>query len=235
MESNNPFSVALRLILSGDASLTDIVSLSLQVSAASVVISLLIGLPFGALLATKRFWGRGALIILFNALLGLPPVVVGLSIYLLLSRTGPFGFLDILYTPLAMMIAQVVLILPIAIALSRQLLESLHQEYAYFLSSLGLSSWRRMVVLLQDAKAGLVTIALACAGRALSEVGAIIIVGGNINHVTRMMTTAIALETSRGELALAMALGIILLTISLVINIASQLVKSYFERDNQHV
>ena len=235
METTNPFSLALTLIMSGDRDLLEIISLSLQVSGLSVLVSLLIGLPIGALLATKSFWGRGSVIITFNALLGLPPVVVGLMIYLLLSRNGWLGFANILYTPTAMMIVQIILILPIAIALSRQILENLNQEYELLFRSLRLSDWGRMSVLLMDAKSGLITIGLACAGRALSEVGAIIIVGGNINHLTRMMTTAIALETSRGELALAMALGIILLAIALVINIASQLLKTRLERDLHHV
>ena len=235
METTNPFSLALTLIMSGDRDLLEIISLSLQVSGLSVLVSLLIGLPIGALLATKSFWGRGGVIITFNALLGLPPVVVGLMIYLLLSRNGWLGFANILYTPTAMMIVQIILILPIAIALSRQILENLNQEYELLFRSLRLSDWGRMSVLLMDAKSGLITIGLACAGRALSEVGAIIIVGGNINHLTRMMTTAIALETSRGELALAMALGIILLAIALVINIASQLLKTRLERDLHHV
>lgn len=235
METTNPFSLALTLIMSGDRDLLEIISLSLQVSGLSVLVSLLIGLPIGALLATKSFWGRGSVIITFNALLGLPPVVVGLMIYLLLSRNGWLGFANILYTPTAMMIVQIILILPIAIALSRQILENLNQEYELLFRSLRLSNWGRMSVLLMDAKSGLITIGLACAGRALSEVGAIIIVGGNINHLTRMMTTAIALETSRGELALAMALGIILLAIALVINIASQLLKTRLERDLHHV
>ena len=235
MQSTNPFSVAFELIISGNENLLEIVSLSLQVSSLSVIISLVIGLPIGAFLATKQFYGRSIIIIFFNALLGLPPVVVGLGLYLLLSRNGLLGFADILYTPTAMMMAQVLLILPIAIALSRQILEQLHHEYDKLFISLGVTNWQKMKVILIDARASLITIALACAGRALSEVGAIIIVGGNINHVTRMMTTAIALETSRGELALAMALGIILLAIALLINIASQFIKSYLERDYYHV
>ena len=235
MQSTNPFSVAFELIISGNENLLEIVNLSLQVSSLSVIISLVIGLPIGAFLATKQFYGRSIIIIFFNALLGLPPVVVGLGLYLLLSRNGLLGFADILYTPTAMMLAQVLLILPIAIALSRQILEQLHHEYDKLFTSLGVTSWQKMKVILIDARASLITIALACAGRALSEVGAIIIVGGNINHVTRMMTTAIALETSRGELALAMALGIILLAIALLINIVSQFIKSYLERDYYHV
>ena len=235
MQSTNPFSVAFELIISGNENLLEIVTLSLQVSSLSVIISLMIGLPIGAFLATKQFYGRSIIIIFFNALLGLPPVVAGLGLYLLLSRNGLLGFADILYTPTAMMMAQVLLILPIAIALSRQILEQLHHEYDKLFISLGVTSWQKMKVILIDARASLITIALACAGRALSEVGAIIIVGGNINHVTRMMTTAIALETSRGELALAMALGIILLAIALLINIASQFIKSYLERDYYHV
>ena len=234
MTSDNPFSLALTLIATIDQNLVEIISLSLRVSGASALLALALGLPIGALIATRRFWGRGALIAIFNAALGLPPVVVGLSIYLLLSRNGLFGFADLLYSPTAMIIAQFTLVFPIAVALTIGLLEGLNREYDPLFSSLGLSISRRITALLSDGRAGLVTIMLACLGRALSEVGAIIIVGGNINHVTRMMTTAIALETSRGELALAMALGIILLVIALLINIASQFLKAHFDRELGH-
>ena len=234
MTSDNPFSLALSLIATIDQDLVEIITLSLHVSGLSALLALMLGLPIGALIATRHFWGRGALIATFNALLGLPPVVVGLSIYLLLSRNGLFGFADLLYSPSAMIIAQFTLVFPIAVALTIGLLEGLNREYAPLFNSLGLSTSRRIAALLADGRAGLVTIMLACLGRALSEVGAIIIVGGNINHVTRMMTTAIALETSRGELALAMALGIILLIIALLINIASQFLKAHFDRELGH-
>ena len=234
MTGDNPFSLALSLIATIDQDLVEIITLSLHVSGLSALLALMLGLPIGALIATRHFWGRGALIATFNALLGLPPVVVGLSIYLLLSRNGLFGFADLLYSPSAMIIAQFTLVFPIAVPLTIGLLEGLNREYDPLFNSLGLSTSRRIAALLADGRAGLVTIMLACLGRALSEVGAIIIVGGNINHVTRMMTTAIALETSRGELALAMALGIILLIIALLINIASQFLKAHFDRELGH-
>ena len=231
MTNDNPILLAFDLIMSGDQNLTEIVSLSLRVSGLSAFLALIIGLPLGALIATTRFYGRSAVIVIFNALLGLPPVVVGLSIYLLLSRNGVFGFADLLYSPAAMVIAQFTLVFPIAVALTISLLESLNREYGLFFASLRLSNISRIKALLVDGRAGLVTIMLACLGRAISEVGAIIIVGGNINHLTRMMTTAIALETSRGELALAMALGIILLMIALLINMVSQFLKRHFETE----
>ena len=231
MTNDNPILLAFDLIMSGDQNLTEIVSLSLRVSGLSAFLALIIGLPLGALIATTQFYGRSAVIVIFNALLGLPPVVVGLSIYLLLSRNGVFGFADLLYSPAAMVIAQFTLVFPIAVALTISLLEGLNREYGLFFASLRLSNISRIKALLVDGRAGLVTIMLACLGRAISEVGAIIIVGGNINHLTRMMTTAIALETSRGELALAMALGIILLMIALLINMASQFLKRHFETE----
>ena len=231
MTNDNPILLAFDLIMSGDQNLTEIVSLSLRVSGLSAFLALIIGLPLGALIATTQFYGRSAVIVIFNALLGLPPVVVGLSIYLLLSRNGVFGFADLLYSPAAMVIAQFTLVFPIAVALTISLLEGLNREYGLFFASLRLSNVSRIKALLVDGRAGLVTIMLACLGRAISEVGAIIIVGGNINHLTRMMTTAIALETSRGELALAMALGIILLMIALLINMASQFLKRHFETE----
>ena len=234
MTTENPFFLALTLILSADKDLFEIVGLSVTVSGLSASLALITGVPLGALIATRRFFARDSLIIVFHALLSLPPVVVGLSIYLLLSRNGLFGFADILYTPQAMIIAQFVLVFPIAVALTIQLLDGLNREYDKLFSSLGLSAFARIKALLIDGRAGLITIMLACLGRALSEVGAIIIVGGNINHLTRMMTTAIALETSRGELALAMSLGIILLTIAIVINIASQYLKRHFDKALGH-
>ena len=231
MTGENPFLLALTLIISLDSDLMEIITLSLQVSGLSALLALGLGLPCGALLATTRFWGRRAFIACFNALLGLPPVVVGLVIYLLLSRNGLFGFADLLYSPTAMVIAQFTLVFPIAVALTTQLLEGLNREYDMFFRSLSLRPRQRITALLKDGRGELITITLACLGRALSEVGAIIIVGGNINHVTRMMTTAIALETSRGELALAMALGLILLLVALLINIASQVIKARFDKD----
>ena len=211
---------AFGLVASADADLIEIVLLSLQVSLSATLFAALIGLPLGAVLAVSRFPGRGAVLVLINALMGLPPVVVGLLVYLHLSRAGPLGFLGLLYTPTAMIIAQTILIAPIVTALSRQVLEDLHGEYAETFRSLCLS--RRDVVgaLLWDGRFALVTVGLAGFGRAVAEVGAVMIVGGNIDHLTRVMTTAIALETSRGELALALALGIVLMVIALGVNAA---------------
>ena len=213
-------SLALSLILSGDADIVEIVLLSLHVSLSATILACLIGLPLGALVAIGRFPGRNAVLILMNALMGLPPVVVGLLVYLYLSRSGPLGFLGLLYTPTAMIIAQTILITPIVAALSRQVLEDLHAEYADQFRSLCLTRLQSMQALLWDARYSLLTVGLAGFGRAVAEVGAVIIVGGNIDHLTRVMTTAIALETSRGELALALALGIVLLVIALGVNAA---------------
>ena len=212
------FSAALSLILTGDAELWAIVLLSLRVSVFAVLISAVIGMPMGAFLAVAWFPGRRALIILMNALMGLPPVVVGLLVYLMLSRSGPLGVLELLYTPAAMVIAQVVLVTPIVTALTRQVVEMLAVEYSEQLRSLGVSRLASVPVLLWDARMALVTALLAGFGRAIAEVGAVIIVGGNINHVTRVMTTAIALETSKGNLALALALGAILIAIAVAVN-----------------
>ncbi len=212
------FSHALSLILNGDAELWAIVFLSLKVSVFAVLISALIGMPVGAALAVARFPGRRALIVLMNALMGFPPVVVGLLVYLMLSRSGPLGVLELLYTPTAMIIAQVVLVTPIVAALTRQVVEMLAEEYSEQLRSLGVSRLASVPVLLWDARLALITALLAGFGRAIAEVGAVIIVGGNINHVTRVMTTTIALETSKGNLALALALGAILIGIAVAVN-----------------
>lgn len=228
MDILNPFQIALSLLFSGDAELMSIIGLSLSVSLTAVVTSLVIGLPLGAILAAYRFPGRTPLIVISNTFLGMPPVVIGLLIYLLISRAGPLGFMGILYTPAAMMLAQTVLVLPISIALSRQAFESLNAEYAPLFQSLGLGRIARISALVFEARAVLMTIALACFGRAISEVGAVMIVGGNIRHSTRVMTTSIALATSMGELAFAMALGIVLLLVALAVNIASQLLRNSF-------
>ncbi len=212
------FSSALSLILQGDAELWAIVLLSLKVSIFAVLISAVIGMPVGAALAVARFPGRRAVIVLMNALMGFPPVVVGLLVYLMLSRSGPLGVLELLYTPTAMIIAQVVLVTPIVAALTRQVVEMLAEEYSEQLRSLGVSRLASVPVLLWDARLALVTALLAGFGRAIAEVGAVIIVGGNINHVTRVMTTTIALETSKGNLALALALGAILIGIAVAVN-----------------
>ena len=214
--------LALQLVLSGDADLVEIVLLSVQVSITASVVALLIGLPIGALVAVARFPGRSSVLVVMNALMGLPPVVVGLLVYLHLSRSGPLGFLGLLYTPTAMIIAQTILITPIVAALSRQLIEDLHAEYAPLFRSLCLTRLQTMRALLWDARYSLITVGLAGFGRAVAEVGAVIIVGGNIDHLTRVMTTAIALETSKGELALALALGMILLVLALLVNGAVQ-------------
>jgi tungstate transport system permease protein len=212
------FRLAFGLVWSGNADLLEIVVLSLRVSLTAMAIACLIGFSVGAVLAVTRFPGRGATLIAVNALMGLPPVVVGLLVYLHLSRAGPFGWLGLLYTPTAMIIAQTILITPIIAALSRQVLEDLHNEYAEQFRSLSVPRHVEMGALMWDARYSLLTVALAGFGRAVAEVGAVIIVGGNIDHLTRVMTTAIALETSKGDLPLALALGIVLLVIALTVN-----------------
>jgi tungstate transport system permease protein len=209
---------ALRLLAAFDANLAEIVGLSLRVSIAATCLAALIGLPLGALLAIANFRGRAFAILLVNALMGLPPVVVGLIVYLMLSNAGPMGGFGLLYSPAAMIIAQTVLITPIVAALGRQTIEDLKQEYDEQLRALGVGPLRAVPTLLWDGRFSLLTACLAGFGRATAEVGAVIIVGGNINHVTRVMTTAIALETSKGDLALALGLGLILLTIAIAIN-----------------
>ncbi len=212
------FSLAARLIYTGDADLIEIIGLSMGVSLSAVFAACVIGMFLGAAVAVLRFPGRPALIVFLNALMGLPPVVVGLVVYLLLSRTGPFGVFGLLYTPTAMIIAQAILVTPIVAALTRQVIEDLYEEYEEQLKSLGVSGTKLVQTLLWDARYSLVTVALAGFGRAVAEVGAVMIVGGNIDHLTRVMTTAIALETSKGNLALAMALGMILVGVSLIVN-----------------
>ena len=219
-EFGEAFATAFALILEADPALREIVALSLQVSLSAVALSALIGLPLGALLAMVRFPGRGILVSALNALMGLPPVVVGLAVYLMLSRSGPLGELGLLFTPTAMVIAQTILVSPIIAALTFQAVSDLHQEYDEPLRSMGAGPLSRLSALVWDARFTLVTAVLAGFGRAVAEVGAVMIVGGNIKHVTRVMTTAIALETSKGELALALALGVILVTIALSVNMA---------------
>jgi tungstate transport system permease protein len=214
------FRLALQFVLTADPDLLEIIGLSLRVSVSAVAMACLIGLPLGAAVAIGRFRGRVGVIVLLNALMGLPPVVVGLLVYLLLSNAGPLGWLQLLYTPTAMIIAQTVLITPIVAALSREVVEQLHTEYAEQFRSLCVPRGRAVGALLWDARYSLLTVALAGFGRAVAEVGAVIIVGGNIDHLTRVMTTAIALETSKGDLALALALGIVLVTIALTVNAA---------------
>jgi tungstate transport system permease protein len=216
---------ALRLVVHGDAALLQIVALSLQVSFAAVLAAALVGLPFGALLAVARVPGRGALVIATNALMGLPPVVAGLLIYLLLSRSGPLGAFGLLFTPTAMVIAQAVLVAPILAALSRQMLEAMWDEYAEQLHSFRVSAAQAVPTLLWDGRLALLTVLLAGFGRASAEVGAVMIVGGNIDGFTRMMTTTIALETSKGDLPLALALGAVLMVIVLGVNAVAQVVR----------
>ncbi len=212
------FGLAARMIAALDPDLVEIVALSLRVSLAAVALAALIGLPLGAALALLRFPGRRALTVAVNAMMGLPPVVVGLIVYLLLSRAGPLGVLGLLFTPAAMIVAQVLLVTPIIAALTRQVAEDLWAEYEEQLRSLGSSPARAIPTLLWDGRFSLVTAVLAGFGRASAEVGAVMIVGGYNDQVTRVMTNAIALETSRGDLALALGLGIILLLLSLTIN-----------------
>jgi len=220
------FTIAFQLVSSFDPDLAEIVALSLKVSLSAVLFSALMGLPLGAALATSRFKGRNVLIIIVNALMGLPPVVVGLLVYLGLSNAGPFGWMQLLYSPTAMIIAQTILVTPIITALTREIIEPLNGEYQEYFKSLCLTRWQRLTALLWDARYGLLTVGLAGFGRAIAEVGAVIIVGGNIDHLTRVMTTAIALETSRGDLSMALALGIVLLTIALTVNAAVMMIRN---------
>ena len=209
---------AFRLIAALDTGLAEIVLLSLKVSLSATFLAALVGLPLGALVAVANFPGRSVVILIINALMGLPPVVVGLIVYLMLSNAGPMGSFGLLYSPAAMIIAQTVLITPIIAALSRQTIEDLRAEYDEQLRALGVGPLRAVPTLIWDGRFSLATTLLAGFGRASAEVGAVIIVGGNINHVTRVMTTAIALETSKGDLALALGLGMILLTIAVGVN-----------------
>ncbi|MFL1463691.1 ABC transporter permease [Roseococcus sp. DSY-14] len=217
---------ALDLVLAADPVLARIVALSLRVSLTALLVAACIGLPIGALLAVARFPGRGAVLTLLNALMGLPPVVVGLLVYLLLSRSGPLGPWGLLFTPTAMVIAQAVLITPILAALSRQVLEALWEEYGEQLRSLGAGPLRAVPTLLWDGRFALLTVLLAGFGRAAAEVGAVMIVGGNIEGFTRVMTTAIALETSAGNLPLALALGMVLMAVVVLVNALAQLLKA---------
>lgn len=221
---------ALQLVLTGDPTLIAIVRLSLIVSLSAVVCAALIGIPFGALIALTRFPGREAAVIVLNALMGLPPVVVGLAIFLLLSRSGPLGSLGLLFTPQAMVIAQTVLVAPIIAALSRQTIEDLWVEYRDELAAMNVGPLGRVATLVWDARFSLVTALLAGFGRAAAEVGSIIIVGGNIDGLTRTMTTAITLETSKGDLPLAVGLGLVLIAIIVVINALAWIARRSGER-----
>ena len=216
------FTAALGLISGADPAVLAIVLLSLRVSLTAVLIAALVGLPLGAALAVGRFPGRRGLILACNALMGLPPVVAGLLVYLALSRSGPLGSWGMLFSPAAMVVAQVVLITPILAALSRQVLEGFWEEYEEQLRSFGTSRWQAVPTLLWDGRFALLTVLLAGFGRASAEVGAVMIVGGNIEGFTRVMTTAIALETSKGDLPLALALGMVLMAIVLGVNALAQ-------------
>ena len=224
------FRAAFGLIASADGTLVEIVALSLRVTLSAVAVACAIGMPLGAALAVTPFPGRGAAVAVLDALMGLPPVVVGLLVYLMLSRAGPLGALGLLYTPTAMILAQAVLVTPIVAALTRSTVAELHREYDELLRSMGAGRARVVATLLWDARLALVTAALAGFGRAAAEVGAVMIVGGNIAHHTRVMTTAIALETSKGELALALGLGIVLMAMALAVNAAVGAARGRAER-----
>jgi len=221
---------ALELVLSADPTLMAIVGLSLSVSLAAVGFAALIGLPAGAAVALIRFPGREATIVTLNALMGLPPVVVGLAVYLLLSRSGPLGAWGLLFTPQAMVMAQTILVAPIIAALARQTIEDLWVEYRDELAALNVGPLRRLATLIWDARFSLLTALLAGFGRAAAEVGAIIIVGGNIEGFTRTMTTAIALETSKGDLPLAIGLGMVLIAIVAIVNALAWIARRAGER-----
>jgi tungstate transport system permease protein len=224
------FGLAFELIAGADPALWSIVWLSLNVSLASTFFACALGLPVGAWVAVARFPGRRAAIVLLNAALGVPTVVVGLVVYLLLSRAGPLGELGILFTPTAIVVAETLLVLPIVAALARQFVESGWEEYREQLVSLGVRLGRAVRTLLWDLRFPLLTVVLAGFGRAISEVGAVMIVGGNIDGVTRVMTTAIALETSKGDLPLALGLGVVLLALVLAVNAAADFLRSWSAR-----
>jgi tungstate transport system permease protein len=226
----NAFATALTLLLNLDDNLLEIVLLSLQVSVSAVVLAALCGFPLGAGLALFRFPGRTLLVVLINALMGLPPVVVGLTVYLMLSRSGPLGGLGLLFTPPAMIFAQWILVTPIVAAMTRQVIEDLWSEYGEQLRSLGTQPHQAVGTLLWEGRYRLFTAVFAGFGRAIAEVGAVLIVGGNIAHATRVMTTAIALETAKGDLALALGLGIILILLSLLINALVYLSQDFAQR-----
>ena len=212
---------AIRLLATFDHRVAEIVGLSLQVSGGAVVLGTLIGLPLGACIAVGRFPGKAGVSVLINALMGLPSVVVGVVVYLLLSRSGPFGAFGLLYTPLAMIAAQTLLVVPLMAAIARQVVEDAWQRYAEELQVMRFTWWQCVTTLLHDCRHSLLVAVLAGLGRAMSEVGAVMIVGGNIDRATRVMTTAIALETSKGDLPLAIALGIVLIVLILVLNAAA--------------
>lgn len=224
------FATALALIASGDADLARIVLLSLRVSLTATALAALVGVPLGAVLALTQFPGHRAILVLGTAMMALPPVVVGLAVYLLLSRAGPLGPLGLLFTPTAMIIAQTILIFPIVLSLTHQAVAPLHRDYRPLFTALDTPFARRVRTLIWDARFAVSVALLAGFGRALAEVGAVIIVGGNINGLTRVMTTTIALETSKGNLTLALALGLILLFIAIAINIVTHAIARLGDR-----
>lgn len=230
MSFSSTFSEALALLLAFDARVAGIVLLSLQVSGTAVALGTVIGLPLGACLAIGRFPGQQAAVVLINALMGAPAVVIGVVVYLLLSRSGPFGHLGLLFSPTAMVLAQVVLVVPLMAAIARQVVEDAWQRYADELHVLRFCWWHSLTTLLYDCRHSLLVAVLAGLGRAMSEVGAVMIVGGNIDGATRVMTTAIALETSKGDLPLAIALGIVLLGVIVVLNAAAFVMRSWAMR-----
>ena len=212
------------LLVTLDADLVQITLRSLQVTLTAVVIASTIGLPFGAWLAIRRFRYRRATIALLNALMGLPPVVVGLIVYLLLSRGGPFGVFGLLFTPTAMIIAQVIIITPLIASIAHQAIRDIWADYHDLLISLSTTRWQRMKTLLWDGRRALITASLAGFGRAIGEVGAIMIVGGNIDNATRVLTTAIALETGKGDFALALGLGFVLIGLAVTVNLTIHII-----------
>jgi tungstate transport system permease protein len=221
---------ALNLILTFDPALVAIVALSLQVSVTAVVLATLAGAPAGAALAIWAVPGRQAMVVLATTFMALPPVVVGLFVYMTLSRAGPLGQFGLLYTPTAMVIAQTILIFPIIVALAREAVLPLQRDYGAMLKSMDAGRWLTLQTMLWDARFGLATAVLAGFGRAIAEVGAVIIVGGNINGLTRVMTTTIALETSKGNLELALALGVILILLALLMNVLIHLIAGFGRR-----
>src|SRR5262245_45366225 len=221
---------AAGLVLTLDPKLVEIVILSIKVSLTAVALATVLALPLGAMIAVGKFPGRQSIIVVLNALMGLPPVVVGLLVYLLLSRAGPLGTMGLLFTPSAMVIAQTILILPIIAAIARQAIEDAWREYQEQLRSLGAGGWTAALTLVWDTRFSLLTAVLAGVGRAAAEVGAVMIVGGNIDGVTRVMTTTIALETSKGDLPLALGLGIVLVMLILLVNAAAYSFKEAAQR-----
>lgn len=219
-EISQSFRQAFELALSGDPALTEVIVLSLQVTLSAVALATVVGVPLGAVLAQFKFFGRGALTVVLTAAMGLPPVVVGLVLYLLFSQSGPIAPLELLYTPTAMVIAQFILVLPIIATITRTVVIDAHAEFSDMLLAMRANRLQQTLTLLTECRPALTTAVLAGLGRATAEVGAVMIVGGNINHLTRVMTTSIALETSKGELAMALALGLVLLTITLCLSLA---------------